>query len=63
VERRWVHLHNVDIKRLRQVHLLIDELRNRLRELHMGKIRQNGTNLVFFEIQSRIARVQYSNSL
>ncbi len=63
MERRWVHLHNVDIKRLRQVHLLIDELRNRLRELHMGKIRQNGTNLVFFEIQSRIARVQYSNSL
>jgi len=31
--------------------------------LHMGKIRQNGANLVFFEIQSRIARVQHSNSL
>ncbi|CAF3113661.1 unnamed protein product [Rotaria sp. Silwood2] len=34
-ERRWAHLHNVDIKRLREVHLLIDELRNRLRQLHI----------------------------
>ncbi len=34
-ERRWAHLHNVDIKRLREVHLLIDELRNRLRQLNI----------------------------
>ena len=34
-EHRWAHLHNVDIKRLREVHLLIDEIRNRLRQLHI----------------------------
>ncbi|UJR29861.1 hypothetical protein I4U23_017409 [Adineta vaga] len=34
-ERRWAQLHNVDIKRLREVHLLIDELRTRLRQLHI----------------------------
>ncbi|CAF1398035.1 unnamed protein product [Adineta steineri] len=34
-ERRWAQLHSVDIKRLREVHLLIDELRNRLRQLHI----------------------------
>ena len=34
-ERRWAHLHNVDIKRLREVHLLIDELRTRLRQFHI----------------------------
>lgn len=34
-ERRWAHIHNVDIKRLREVHLLIDELRTRLRQLNI----------------------------
>ncbi|CAF4369855.1 unnamed protein product, partial [Rotaria sp. Silwood2] len=34
-ERRWAQIHNVDIKRLREVHLLVDELRNRLRQLHI----------------------------
>ena len=34
-QRRWAHLHNVDIKRLREIHLLIDKLRNRLCQLHI----------------------------
>ena len=34
-QRRWADLHSVDIKRLAEVHLLIDDLRNRLKQLHI----------------------------
>ena len=34
-EHRWTQFHHIDMKRLREVHLLVDELRNRLRQLNI----------------------------
>ena len=53
-ERRWAHLHHIDIKRLREVHLLVDELRNRLKQLNIhvpkdldGDLHQRRKNTIF----------------
>jgi hypothetical protein len=35
MKRRWADEQNIDLRRLREVHLLLDELRNRLKQLNI----------------------------
>lgn len=58
-ERRWAHHHNVDIKRLREVHLLIDELRTRLRQLNIFVPRDVDSE----QMQRRRNQITYQQNL